>query len=36
MWYKGNGVPTIPLSGVMGLDELREMTARLAKFIEPK
>jgi hypothetical protein len=33
MWYDVNGAPTIPLSGVFNLDQLRSMNAQLAAFI---
>jgi hypothetical protein len=36
MWYDGRGAPTIPLSGVFDLDQLREMNSRLASFIQPQ
>ncbi len=34
MWYDVNGEPTIPLSGIFNLDQLREMNSRLASFIQ--
>jgi hypothetical protein len=34
MWYDPDGSPTIPLSGVFSHDQIREMTSRLASFIE--
>ena len=34
MWYDQDGNPTIPLSGVMSADEVREMSSRLARFME--
>ncbi len=33
MWYDEEGTPTIPLSGVISADEMREMVAKLADFI---
>lgn len=33
MWYDQHGVPTIPLSGVMGKAEVQEMAGRLAGFV---
>lgn len=33
MWYDSEGAPTIPLSGVMGKDEVAKMSALLASFI---
>lgn len=36
MWYDDQGRPTIPLSGAMWLDQLRDMVGGLSKFIEPK
>ena len=35
MWYDANGAPTIPLSGAMWPNELREMIAQLSKFVDP-
>ena len=34
MWYDARGVPTIPLSGVADLDQLRSMNSQLASFIQ--
>lgn len=34
MWYDPNGSPTIPMSSVISADKIREMTSRLAGFIE--
>src|SRR2546426_8706655 len=33
MWYDGNGVPTIPMSGIFDRNELAEMSRQLAQFI---
>ena len=33
MWYDGNGMPTIPMSGIFDKDELSEMTKQLASFV---
>ena len=33
MWYDAEGVPTIPMSGIMSLEQVRSMTARLSDFI---
>lgn len=33
MWYKSDGVPTIPLSGVFGKNDLRQMVSQLADFV---
>jgi hypothetical protein len=35
-WYDGAGDPVIPLSGVFYRSRIREMTAKLASFIEIK
>jgi hypothetical protein len=34
MWYDAKGTPTIPASGVFGKNELRDITRRLADFIQ--
>lgn len=34
MWYDSNGAPTIPLSGVFDIDQLRTMNSQLASFIQ--
>lgn len=34
MWYDRHGAPTIPLSGVFDLDQLRSMNSQLAAFIK--
>jgi len=33
MWYDSQGIPTIPLSGVFGKNELRQMISQLADFV---
>ncbi len=33
MWYDEDGVPTIPMSGVFGRDELENMVSRLTRFV---
>jgi hypothetical protein len=33
MWYDLNGVPTIPLSGVLNKADLEQMIGRLARFV---
>jgi hypothetical protein len=34
MWHDQNGDPTIPLSGVFDAADIREMSSRLASFIQ--
>lgn len=34
MWYDARGNPTIPLSGVMSADDVREMAGLLTRFME--
>ncbi|GJD88225.1 hypothetical protein BHAOGJBA_1738 [Methylobacterium hispanicum] len=36
MWYDQRGAPTIPASGAMWPDQLREMIAQLSAFVDPK
>ncbi|MGH8066348.1 MAG: hypothetical protein ACRERE_14150 [Candidatus Entotheonellia bacterium] len=34
MWYRNSeGVPTIPLSGIFGRDDLEKMVGRLTRFV---
>ncbi|MCW4114365.1 hypothetical protein NPA31_005235 [Aurantimonas sp. MSK8Z-1] len=34
IWYDPKGAPTIPASGVLGPDEIREITRQLSAFIK--
>ena len=34
MWYDEEGTPTIPMSGVISADQIRQMTAKLATFLK--
>lgn len=34
MWYEAGGSPTIPASSVLDASEIKEMTSRLASFIQ--
>lgn len=34
MWYDGQGLPTIPMSGVFGASDIQEITRGLASFIQ--
>jgi hypothetical protein len=34
MWYDGEGTPTIPMSGVISADQIKQMTAKLTDFIK--
>ncbi len=34
MWYGSDGSPTIPMSGVISADQVKEMASRLADFIK--
>lgn len=34
MWYDPDGSPTIPMSGVISVDQVKEMASRLSTFID--
>lgn len=34
MWYDNEGTPAIPLSGVISVDQIKQMTAKLTDYIK--